>query len=103
MFQRAHVAIITFIVSSFVGCTFADHVGLAATSHDVRTKPSQGMLPFNAIVLAESSKRLPTSRNRRGPREVEQRWTDQPVTASPLSSPTDGASDSPACMPAEFC
>jgi hypothetical protein len=76
MVRRIRAAIITIILSSF------------------------GMLPLNANVLAAPTKRLLKPHE---PRVTDQRRETKPVTASPLSSPTNGASGSPACIPAVLC
>jgi hypothetical protein len=79
MVGRIRVAIITIILSSFA------------------------MLPFNANVLAAPSKRLLTPKHEHDPKAAHQRRETKPVSASPLSSPTNGASGSPACIPAVLC
>jgi hypothetical protein len=108
LIYKMRLAIIAVVLSALVGPAFADDVDSAAALRDRGTNLSHGMLPFNASALAAPSKRLrKQTANRRKqmqePTAVELRRKTQSVTSSPLSSPANGASGSPVCIPAELC
>jgi hypothetical protein len=108
MFRRMLVAIIAVMLSTLVGSAFANDAGAAAALYDGKTNSSHGMLPFNASTLAAPSKHLRSQttngrKQRKEPAAVEERRNTQSVTVSPLSSPTNGAADSPVCILAVLC
>ena len=117
MSPRSHVAIIALAVSALVGLAAAD-VGLATTLRGAGTTTHHGHLRSNATAHAATNhgatnhaatnhgaprKHLLRFRPEQEPGAVEQRRNAPPATASPLSSPSNGAADSPACVPAGLC
>src|SRR5215831_12965678 len=112
MSPRSHVAIIALAVSALVSLAAAD-VGLAATLRGAGTTTHHGHLRSNATAHAATNhaatnhaaprKHLLRFRPEQEPGAVEQRRNAPPATASPLSSPSNGAADSPACVPAGLC
>lgn len=101
--QRRRVAITMLVMSTLSGLASTDAFGSPVSQHHLRASSIDRMLPFNANFLAEPSKRLLKRKHGREPTSVERRGRAQLGTASPLSSPTDGSPDSPACIPAELC
>jgi hypothetical protein len=103
MLQRTRVASTILIVSTLSGLAFANAFGLAASPRHIGASSSDRMPSFNAKVPADPSKRLLNRKHRQEPTLAERHRRARSVTTSPLSSPTNGASDSPACIPAELC
>jgi hypothetical protein len=101
--RRTRVAITILIISSLSGPAFTNAFGSSALPNHVRASSSERMLPFNTDGLAAPSKRLLKSKHMQVPNMAEQSRRARSVTSSPLTSPTNGASDSPACIPAELC
>jgi len=102
MSTKSHVGIIALVVSALVGPAAAD-VGLAATSRGVGTTTHHGHMRSNATNHAAPRTHLLRLRPEPGPGAVEQRRNAPSATAPPLSSPSNGAADSPACVPAALC
>jgi hypothetical protein len=101
--RRTPVAITILAISMLSGLAFTNAFALAASPHHFRASSSDRMLPFNAGVPEEPSKRLFKGKRGQKPTLVERQGRARSVTTSPLSSPTNGSSDSPACIPAELC
>jgi hypothetical protein len=101
--RRTPLASSILVMSMLSGLTFTNAFGLAASPHYFQASSSDHTLPFNASVLAEPNKRLLKHKRGQRPTPVERQGSARSVTTSPLSSPTDGSSDSPACIPAELC
>jgi hypothetical protein len=103
MLRRIRVAFIILILSTLSGLALTDAFGLGASPRHIRASSSHEMLPINANVLAASSNHLLKRKHRQEPTAVKQPRRTQSFTVPPLSSPTNGASDSPACIPAVMC
>ncbi len=92
MIRGTCVTLVTLAMTTCVGAALADDVASATIFHNVRTKWSQGRLFSNEV-------RKP----KEGGAGHEQRGKTRSVRVSPLCSPTNGACDSPVCIPAELC
>lgn len=102
--QRTRAAITTILIISILfGLTFINAFGLSALSRHARASSTESTLRFNAIGRAAPGKRLLKPKHMQVPNLAEPPRRARSGTASPLASPTNGASDSPACIPAELC